>query len=309
MLLSKRLASALGFLVVLGSLGPLARVPGGFCLSWLSPSALACTSFAVYSGETIYGMNFDYPEVEVRLRVRSEGDLRIFELEFQKDGLFIPTVGMNSAGLFASCQLQFPEASPARPSGPNPLFVPHAFRMAISRYRTVSEVLEFFEDRTLAYWWQTLHNLYADRNRDAVVAEVGEGVNRLTSIEGDFIVMTNFPNADFAGLPLTEINGVGADRYRIAHQAIAADLQSFTWEKAFVVLRKTASSGYWPTLCSLVLGPERGEIYVALNREYDRIWKISLNAATIEPLFGPNEGKASELPPGGILASELRGQH
>ena len=31
-------------------------------------------------------------------------------MEFLQEGSFVPTVGMNSAGLFASCQMLYPEA-------------------------------------------------------------------------------------------------------------------------------------------------------------------------------------------------------
>ncbi len=69
----------------------------------------ACTSFAVYSAETWYGMNFDYPEVELRFTLNRAGELKLFQMEFRQGDGFVPTVGMNSAGLFASCQMLYPE--------------------------------------------------------------------------------------------------------------------------------------------------------------------------------------------------------
>ena len=68
-------------------------------------SPWACTSFAVYSNGPLYGMNFDYSEVPIRFTIREFGDLSVFQMEFNVDGDYIPTVGMNSKGLFASCQM------------------------------------------------------------------------------------------------------------------------------------------------------------------------------------------------------------
>jgi len=40
-----------------------------FAITILTNSQVsACTSFAVYSQKTIYGMNFDYPDVKIRYR-------------------------------------------------------------------------------------------------------------------------------------------------------------------------------------------------------------------------------------------------
>jgi len=56
-------------------------------------------------------MNFDYTETDVKLRIRPSLGKNVFEMQFEKDGRFLETVGMNSDGLFVSSQFLYPEIS------------------------------------------------------------------------------------------------------------------------------------------------------------------------------------------------------
>lgn len=42
----------------------------------------ACTSFAVFADRPLYGMNFDYPDVELRFTLTRVGDRKVFVMEF-----------------------------------------------------------------------------------------------------------------------------------------------------------------------------------------------------------------------------------
>jgi len=79
----------------------------------------ACTSFAVYSEEPVYAMNFDYPETEIRFIVVDNSDLKAFFMQFDymtyKEGnQFASTLGMNSKGLFTTLQMQYPQLTGKR---------------------------------------------------------------------------------------------------------------------------------------------------------------------------------------------------
>lgn len=70
-------------------------------------SASACTSFAVYFDEPIYGMNFDFVEdTEILFTVISlpHVDLPFFIMMFTYNGGFGSNVGMSTKGQFASHQ-------------------------------------------------------------------------------------------------------------------------------------------------------------------------------------------------------------
>jgi hypothetical protein len=269
-------------------------------------SPYGCTSFAVYADETIYGMNFDYPEVEIRFSIHDRDAMKIFWMEFEQGGGFGATVGMNSEGLFASCQMQFPEREPDAKSNVRDVYPWEVFDEALFGFASVADVNEFIRDRRVIDWTITLHDLFADVHGEAMVVEVGDQGNTITRIEDDFIVMTNFPNADFKDASYSEVEGVGADRYKLAYEHILDHLESFDVERGLEVLERAVSTGDYATLSSMIFDPEKGEVYIALDRDFTRIWKASIEDETIETYAGFDRFERVGLDASGVLASDLQ---
>jgi hypothetical protein len=266
----------------------------------------ACTSFAVYSDETFYGMNFDYPDTEIRFTIRRSGDRKVFQMEFAQGNGWAATVGMNSAGLFSSCQMVYPEAPAATSPGADDLYPWQVYDEALFNFDSVADVTEFISDRKVIHDSVTLHDLFADTRGDAMVVEVGDEENVVTRIENDFIVMTNFPNGDFAGQSYENVEGAGAERYRIAYENISDHVAAFDVERGFETLEKAVMSGETAsTLSSMVFDPERGEIYIALRRDFSRVWKVSIADGTIETFSGFGKARKTDLDAAGVLASDL----
>ena len=274
-------------------------------LGELRPGSFACTSFAVYADETLYGMNFDYPDVELRFTIRPNGDRKVFQMEFAQGNDFSMTVGMNSAGLFSSCQMLFPEAPATTSRGANDLYPWQVYAEALSNMESVREVTEFISDKRVVHWSVTLHDLFADVYGDAMVVEAGDIENVITRIEDDFLVMTNFPNGEFAGKSYTEVEGVGADRYNIAYDNISDNLDRFDVDLGLETLEKAALEGEFSTQASMVFDPEKREVYIALRRDFSRIWKVSIADGTIETFSGFGQSRTMPLDASGVLASDL----
>jgi hypothetical protein len=270
------------------------------------PSApFACTSFAVYSNKTLYGMNFDYPDTEIRFTISPNGGLKVFQMEFAQGDGWATTVGMNSAGLFSSCQMLFPESPAATSRGPDELYPWQLYSRALFKFDNVADVAEFMADKKVVHDSVTLHDLFADIQGDAMVVEVGEKGNAITRIEHDFIVMTNFPIKDFAGQGYETVEGVGADRYKIAYENISDHMATFDVARGLDTLKKAVISGEFSTQASMVFDPERGEVYIVLKRDFGKIWKVSIENGTIETFSGFSKARKIELGPVGVLASDL----
>lgn len=116
--------------------------------------------------------------------------------------------------------------------------------------------------------------------------------------------MTNFKHSDFRDMPLEDISGTGADRYRAACKYLAESPENFSIDNAFACLQKTAQA---ITLCSMVFEPRENCIYLALDKNYEKLWKISLKDKSIETYRGFEENLKFQIPEGmeGILASDL----
>ena len=268
----------------------------------------ACTSFAVYSERTLYGMNFDYPPNEIRFSIEEHESGAVFIGSFWMGEHYARTVGMNERGLFSSDQMVFPLRVGVEEPGEDEVYIWNAFYSGLQACATVDEVMTWIGDRRLVqYPTLPLHNLYADPGGNAIVIEAGEDGNVITEIDGPFLVMTNFHNGDFQGAVLSEIHGDGADRYRTATMYVEEHLAAFDVDHAFEVLRRTAqSAGDFKTRYSLVFDPEAREIYVALERDYDHIWKVSLDARTIEAYAGFDEDTTLTLDGAGVLGPALQ---
>jgi hypothetical protein len=271
----------------------------------LRAGSFACTSFAVYADDTFYGMNFDYPDTEIRFTITSSGDLKVFQMEFLQGNDFSVTVGMNSAGLFSSCQMLYPEAPAARSAGADDLYPWQIYEEALFNFESVKEVTEFISDKRVVHWSVTLHDLFADVHGDAMVVEAGGKENVITKIEDDFIVMTNFPNGDFAGQSYEDVEGVGADRYKIAYENILDHLTTFEVDRGLETLEKAALTGEFSTQASMVFDPEKGQVYIALKRDFSKIWKVSIADDTIETFSGFGQTRKVTLDASGVLASDL----
>ena len=268
----------------------------------------ACTSFAAYSEKTLYGMNFDYsPDVAQKFTISSGFQGKVFQMASRAPFGFADIAGMNIKGLFASCQMLFPEGKPPAARSNNQISTAVFHQMALSKFEKVPEVKDFLNKRKVVHTiGVSLHNLVADRFGDAMVVEFGVSKNRITRIQDRYIVMTNFPNYQLKGKSYEEAEGYGAERFKIAHQYIRGNFKDFDIEKGIEVLNMARnSSESFPTRCSLVFDPNKKEIYISLENNFHKIWKVSLENQTIETHRGFATFKRQPIPVEGLLATEL----
>ncbi len=179
----------------------------------------ACTSFAVYSNNTVYGMNMK--------------------------------------GLFVSCQGLIPDEKPPAARRKNQISTWIFHQMALSRFERVHQAKDFLNNKQMVQAMGTsLHNLVADRLGDAMVVETGETENQITEIQDRYMVMTNFPIYQLKGKSYEEAEGIGSERYKIAHRYIKSNLKDFDIEKGMEVLKLAQNkSKTYPTRCSMVFDP------------------------------------------------------
>ena len=273
------------------------------CFLSLVPGLSACTCFAVYTNQPIYGMNFDYPPVDIRFTLTPAGGMRVFQMEFLLQGRYASTVGMNSRGLFGSCQMRYPIGTPAA-AGDDEIYTWQLFDHALHHFTSLDQVTALLSQKRLVHSRTSLHDCFADPI-DALVVEPGTEGNAITRKQGDYLVMTNFPLKDFSGKNPDQMTGVGADRYRAACRHIEVHLKDFTVDQAFTTLEKAQSKGRWPTLASMVFLPYQGIVYIALNSDFSHIWRVSLPDGILATHAGFSLQREMPLDASGIRAACL----
>jgi hypothetical protein len=192
---------------------------------------MACSGFCVYSNKALYGMNFDFPDTEIKFMIQTYEDMKIFHMQFKSEGSFISSVGMNNKGLFCSEQELWPYVYHLDPKKNNEL-----------------------------YFW--------------------------------------------------ELYNYGADRYKTAGKYISNNIQDFDFNNGIEMLKSTAQSeNIYKTVCSMLFSPSEKAVYIMLQRNFNKIWKLSINQNTIETFKGFDQELKIMLDSSGILASELVRQH
>ena len=175
---------------------------------------------------------------------------------------------------------------------------------AIAQKSSVNGVEELIGDKIVTpVPGIALHSMFADLKGDALILEVLEQDHNIIKNDQNFMVMTNFFNSDFVGRDYKDITGIGGvDRYQIIYEEILRNMGSFDLDIAFNILRKATQSS---TKVSMVFYPEELLVYLALERDFDRIWKIDIMEGTIETYRGFKEFKQVPIDDQGVTIAEL----
>jgi len=266
----------------------------------------ACTSFAVYSQNTVYGMNFDYPDAKIRYSVSAYDGVKVFHMDVYMFNNFATIAAMNDKGFFVSIQQLYPDGPIVKELSENQVEM-HDFAAATPYYtESVEEVIRYISDKKVVNHYLTIHDLFADRTGNAMVLEAGENGSVISRMDGKFIVMTNFANSELKNKDYKDVNGAGSDRYATAYDYISEHIDTFDLDKGFGVLKNTVQdSGYHPTQSSMVFDPENAAVYIAIKQDFSKIWKVDIQKGTVEGYKGFENPVELEINEDGILADEL----
>jgi hypothetical protein len=275
------------------------------CTSFTPSLSCGCTSFAVYSEKTVYGMNFDYT-TDVRLMFAVSTGLQGSIFQFRPYG-YGDMAGMNMNGMFSASQGLIPAGKPPAVRKKNQISTWMFHQLVLSRFEKAAQVEQFLQKRQVVQSIGTsMHNLVADEYGQAMVVEPGENSNRVSKIEKRHIVLSSFPYHQLQGKSNDEAEGDGADRFKIAHQYIRSNIAGFDIDKGMEVLKLARNkSDTYQTRCSMVFDPQKGEIFISLEANFDRVWKVSLKDQIIETHIGFESSRRRSIPATGLPASEL----
>ncbi len=278
-------------------------------------SVFACTSFALYGNDIFYGMNFDFTFLPLKFWIESNSGMKIFHLAFlyepypkepKSKAYFATTCGMNDKGLFSACQEVEPYIEGFEKPSDDQIHIDDQYE-TISIYSDVEKVQEFISKKqAVQNLGPSLHNLFADTKGNAFVSETDNTENIIVGMDHDFLVMANFANHSLVGKHYEEAVGVGAERYKIAHDYLSKNKNDFNVEKGLELLGMVyCQDPGCSTLCSMVFHPRTNSIYIALNLNFERVWKVSLGEGVLETHRGYDEYSQIHLGSGGILSAEL----
>lgn len=281
-------------------------------ISLVPDSVFACTSFAVYSNQVFYGMNFDFANVAMKFLITTNGDMKTFHLAFERMFgdlvFFVKTAGMNTKGLFASCQEQHPLQGDLQRFNNEDTYIFQLYEK-IDCLNNTEDIKKMTDNTKIINLPElNLHNLFADMTANAIVTESCNDGNATTSMEGRFMVMTNFANYLLDGKTYIEAEGKGAERYKICHEYLHDTIDDFTIENCLELLEKAYNRDpEYPTACSMAFDPQNNDVFIALFGDYKKILKLSINNNSIETWKGYKDRNVQSVSVGdeGVLISDL----
>ena len=266
----------------------------------LTLPARACTSFAVYSESTIYGSNLDFSiSSPARFSIQDEpGFFKHFLVEYQFQGTFRGTMGMNENGILATLQTVPPVNY--KPKTDSAVMITDIFDWALNNAERIEDIEEYVKDLEI---YPTpgffLHIHFADKYGKAMILEVTNTGKKVIKRNDDFSVMTNFYNSKYSG---GNSQIWGGARYGIATYGIKNNFKEFNPEIAFDILKDVKQ---YSTRVSLVYLPEQKNLFMALGGNFEMIWHIDMNNNTIETYSGFETSKKYNLSNPGITVNNL----
>ena len=111
------------------------------CCTFVSVSA--CTAIAVYSDNTLYGFNFDYPPVDMMCDISRYNNMKVFSTSFNRSNNYEPNLEFNEEGLFGVMLMVYPEEQGQTYLSANEIFMPTLVSMVRTEDRT-EDILKIY---------------------------------------------------------------------------------------------------------------------------------------------------------------------
>jgi hypothetical protein len=263
-----------------------------------------CTSFVFYAEKTYIGMNFDISDRAIKLGLRGDDQLIVFQ---QENSRFLPAIGINDNGTFVNLLMVDPIDAGVYRRGKNCVHIIRLFDGILGKQLDLADLGEYLQDKTVVNVPQiSVHSMIAGRGRRACVVEPGRSNILLEDVGEDFMVLTNFPLSDFVRRDYREVDGVGSDRYIACYSMLAESKNLFNVERGFSILETVSQSGGdFPTQLSLVALVEDGVVNFTIKREFKRQYVFSFKDKTVRTSAGFESSNQWVLGRSGLPLSDL----
>lgn len=275
-----------------------------------------CNSFAVYSEKAVYGMNFDYDNVTVKMKLVKEGNRKVFKLYFINISdapipFEICVAAMDDTGVFANIQTLIPndeskyetyymknktlsnwfgvlfsKKSQVVEDIISPCFKNEELSLTFKNVESANDILDKIK-KTKHIFVPIIgvpkhHSLIADKSGNAFVFEIIDGHNDITIIKENYIIMSNFPNGEFKDCSYKEVFGRGDECYKKLYEFIESKRNDFNEKDAKKALESVQNDN---TLVSMIFLPEEQKIEIYFNGEFKETFCFSF---ADEKMYLPN---------------------
>ena len=247
----------------------------------LSTTAYSCTAFMASKGDKVLiGRNADSKNLKARMLVLPSSELRKYGVIFLGQqgsggglGTFIKVQCMNDQGLWYGSTALYGGPLPDRNGIKNyynkPIMSYDLITYIMENCSTVDEAIEYFTTYYYPVW--NGHHLFVDEEGNSVIIEFGEKDVVFMRKNGDYQVMTNFPNADS-----TLVRWYSDYRYKVAKYMLK-NSNEISIDLFRSICDETHQEGSYTTSLSIVYDLKNRDFYLYYLHNYEEFLKFNVD--------------------------------
>lgn len=256
-------------------------------------------TFVAFSKNTFYGMNLGTTNGELRFRIKEKNKNRVLFIDLYTKDEFSTIAAMNDHSVFITYQNHFNSTNPVYLS---PADFESKFGNLLFDNKRIPDPQNFSIDNNpliIAY----TNQLFASEFGKAFIVESLETSPIIFEKQQNWQILTSLPSA------FTDVeSGNGffhpfQQKNRVESE-IRKYISDFSLLDGFRVLQ--AAHPLESQTASVVFEPSKNQIYIVLDKEFEKIWMINLDGATIETFSGFDKYHKGNIPEIGITSSDLQ---
>lgn len=251
-----------------------------------------CTSFTIYSNEILYGMNFDISSRPIKFSLVIRNSNKALLILQKENGTFYPAFGFTESGVFANLLMVKQNEKGKYRRGKNVVHIMKIFDEVMTNQISVEDIKGKYNNHSIVNVPNfSVHSMISNMNT-TIFLEPGEGIVYDNEGLNKYFVLSNSSIVDF--------EKAKDSRYNICRLGLDEQGNNISVEKGFDILKSCSQSdGDYPTQLSIISKPREKEIYLAVERNYEKIYKYSFETDKISIYQGCE--KADEI----LLKKEL----
>ena len=235
-----------------------------------------CTSFVYRKDRVLVGMNFDNDGKKYKI---SDDNGKGFLLSVKIGARFLPSIGVNSTGIFVNDQMVDPNGKGVYKRQNDKRWVTSTLVDNILKtninFEEITTKIKQIEIVNVPK--SSTHNLIVDKSGHICVVEPGSKNIISKKDETDWFALTNFPISEYNEILPKKVSGSGSNRYIQALKLFEEMKGQITVDVGFDILKNLQQIGPdWITELSIIYDATSQELYYCQHRNFEDITKISL---------------------------------
>ena len=255
--------------------------------------------FAVYSQNAFYGLNLDNSLGEIRFRIETNHNQKVLFIDQNINDVYYTVAATNDHGAFIAYYPLLETKNPIRLS-------PTQFEKSFGQLLFERNSVPLRKEINLSMNPLIIDNsnqLLADENQNAYIVQTINGASVIIPTQNPYEILTSLNSYSDISNANNDFFHPFQQKIRVENE-INSNIDDFSLNDGFDVLKK--AQPIQDIIASIVIDANRNQIFLAFDKDFEKIWMINLDGGTIETYAGFEKYHKGNMPDIGITANDLR---